>query len=148
MVNKSGFQIKAVRLKSIDYGINEEYDDAKYEGKEPPLKLSIEAEISKNEEELSAFVILRVNVSKKKDKNFPVWARVEYQGICAWDESMKDKADQMLQITAPAHLLAYVRPIISQLVALSSLPPIVLPLLDLTKGSVVKKMERRKQTVE
>lgn len=146
MVNKSGFQIKAVRLKSLEYGLNDEYDEAKYESKEPPLKLSIEAEIAKNEDESNAFVILRVNVSKKKDKNFPIWARVEYQGLCIWDESIKDRADQMLQVTAPAHLLAYVRPIITQLTALSSIPPIVLPLLDLTKGSIVKKAERARNT--
>lgn len=146
MANKSGFQIKTVRLKSLEYGLNDEYDDAKFEGKEPPLKLNIEAEITKNEAEFNALVILRVNVAKKKDKNFPIWARVEYQGICVWDESMKDRADQMLQVTAPAHLLAYVRPIITQLTALSSMPPIVLPLLDLTKGSIVKQVARNKKT--
>ena len=145
MVKKSGFQIKAVRLKSIEYGINDEYEDSYDESKEPQLKINIEADVAKSEDSPEALVILKVSVSKKKDKKFPVWARIEYQGICAWDESMKDKVDQMLQITAPAHLLAYIRPLLSQLTALSCMPPIVLPLFDLTNGGVIVKPTKKKQ---
>ena len=58
-----------------------------------------------------------------------IWAELE--GIFNWKADEID--DILLEVNAPAVLIAYIRPIISQLTSFSGYPPLILPLINFTK---------------
>lgn len=82
-----------------------------------------------------ATVSLIFSIGQKEDSN-------PYFSFCAvasadfmWENLEKETAVKQLKISAPAMLLSYIRPLLTNLTVQSGLPPYQLPFIDFTQTS-------------
>ena len=82
-----------------------------------------------------AYVELTVQLNKKENtirEDACFVAEVTLQSAFKWDESVNDdSANKLLQINAPALLVSYARPILTQLTAASPVPTYNLPFINM-----------------
>ncbi len=124
-------RIGRVRLVCVEYGFNEKFvNDPE---KKIPIEFSLTPTIKrKNKKEKKALVSLELKLFKKSSKGVPIWAKVKNQAEFEWDIDDKT-AETLLETAAPAHLLSYIRPLISQLTTMSDLPALIIPLINFNK---------------
>jgi len=122
----SSFKINSHRLKSTDFALN---PDFKAEGS-VELKIDVNKTISKHAEKPMAEVTLKVSLFKDKP-DAPFECTVVYQGLFSWEKDVPaEKVEQYLKCNAAALLYSYVRPLITQLTAMSNLPVLTLPFMN------------------
>lgn len=123
-------RIGRVQLICVEYGYNEKF--ISNPEKKIPIDFSLTPKIKRIRKEKKAVVSLELKLFKKNVKDFPIWAKVKNQAEFEWD--IDDKmAETLLETAAPAHLLSYIRPLISQLTTMSDLPALIIPLINFTK---------------
>lgn len=69
-------------------------------------------------------------------KNRPFHLKATSVASFTWAEGLDEKTiEALLKINAPAIMLSYIRPIISNITTYSGQPPLVIPLIDLTDNN-------------
>lgn len=129
-MKESSFQLTEQKITKIDYKANKNF---KFSG-----ALNIEYDInvlSTLIEDGIGIVSLEVGVFNKKEfEEVPFVINISIDGEFAWDSSIKeDDLKILLEINAPAILLSYLRPFVSQITLFSGNPPLILPLINFTK---------------
>lgn len=81
----------------------------------------------------TAVVKLTLNIGNSTDsQSFDICVRMGAD--FSWEESVEmEKAEQLLNINAPAVLLSYIRPIVSSITNSSKYPSLNIPFIDFTK---------------
>lgn len=128
--------MKNVKLMQVEYGVSTKF---KPELTPKSLNVSLDANhkvwLDKNKNQ--ALVSLEIKLFKKNSEEFPIWFKVKNQAEFEWDE-YTDNTDTMLNTVAPAHLLSYIRPLISQLTTMSNFTALNLPLVDFSQDNKTK----------
>lgn len=128
-------RIGRIRLISVEYGYNETFKpDPK--GK-IPVEFSLNPKIKRLKNEKKAVVSLEFKLFEKNTKKFPIWAKIKNQAEFEWDTD-DEMAENLLKTAAPAHLLSYIRPLVSQLTTMSDLPALIIPLMRFSKEEVTE----------
>lgn len=124
---KSSFQLKNQRLLKVKYEINSVFDFNKIQ-----LDIDYNLKIKKNIENKTANVLMNFKVFNKENlEEIPFYFDLDIEGDFNWEMDIVE--DSFLEINAPAVLMAYIRPIISQLTSFSGYPPLILPLINFQK---------------
>lgn len=125
-MKSSPFKIKSHRLKNADFALNTNF---KPEGK-VELKIDVNKTIAKHADKPIAEVLLTVSLFKDQT-DVPFSCTIVYQGLFSWDKEVSaDKVEQYLKCNAAAFLYSYVRPLVTQLTAMSNLPALTLPFMN------------------
>ncbi len=122
--------MRDVKLLRVDYGVNEKYE-IQHEKTDITIELNTVHKVKKLKNKKMAIVSLEVKLFQRKPE-YPIWVNIKNQATFEWQED-SSKLDEMLDVVAPAHLLSYIRPIVSQLTTMSGFPPLILPLLDFSR---------------
>lgn len=125
--------MRTVKLIQLEYGVNQNYD-YRASNSEVPIELTANPTVKRVKNKKEAIVSLEVKLFKRNSKDFPIWFKVKNQAEFAWDED-NDRIEEMLYTIAPAHLLSYIRPLITQLTTMSDFPPLTLPLFDFSEDA-------------
>lgn len=125
-------RIGRVQLLCVEYGYNEKFTQKSEE--RIPVEFSLTPRVKRIKKEKKAVVSLELRLFKKNTKDFPIWARVKNQAEFEWDAE-DSRINILLETAAPAHLLSYMRPLISQLTTMSDLPALIIPLMDFSKDN-------------
>lgn len=128
-MNRSKFQFSNPELEKIEFLVNQNYNEKKYDG--ITMQSNIEVQML-NENE--AGVKLTLNIGNSTDSQpFNICIRMGAKFI--WDECVgSEKVKQLLNINAPAVLLSYIRPIVSSMTNSSKYPTLNIPFIDFTKA--------------
>ncbi len=132
--NESKFRIIMPKLKKLEYEFNNEYE------KKDSIKFKIQTETKILKKADNAIVSLKLQVF---DKNIYELNEVPFY-ICIvmfsefeWDDNVDEKIiPTLLESNAPAVILSYIRPFISNLTTGSGYPPLIIPLLNFKENKV------------
>lgn len=130
----SNFQFGTPKLLSVKYKLNENFTPPET----MPLNLSSSTTVKRAKDKRVAQVTLAIKVfDEEKFSESPFFIEIVMQGNFIWSEDLEPKAKKLLSSNAPAILLSYMRPYISQLTIFSGYPPLILPLLNFTNDNPV-----------
>lgn len=126
-MNRSKFQFSNPELEKIEFLVNDNFNEEKYDG--IAMQSNTEVQILENNE---ALVKLTLNIGDSTNSQ-PFNICIRMSADFSWDESVRiEKAKQLLNINAPAVLLSYIRPIVSNLTNNSKYPTLNIPFIDFT----------------
>ena len=131
-MKKSFFQIKEVPIISnLCFEISKNFDFSKNKKLEVEIKINTKVILK---EENSASLKLYLELFPDKSKDRPFYMQVVSIASFIWAEGLEEKiVENLLSVNAPAIMLSYIRPIISNITTYSGQPPLIIPLIDLTK---------------
>jgi preprotein translocase subunit SecB len=91
-------------------------------------------------DDTGAKVIFTLKIfDQEKLSEVPFFMQVSMKGFFRWDESMDEEIyKKLLRTNAPAILLSYIRPFVSQLTSASGYPPLILPLIDFSSNEILE----------
>lgn len=116
-----------VQLLSVEYGINEKFSAG--DSFEVKISPEVNVRVRKSKETKEAMVSLELKLFKKNSSEYPMWLKIKNQAEFRWDTD-NGNVDVMLRTLCAAHLLSYMRPLVTQLTTMSDLPPLTLPLIN------------------
>lgn len=125
-MKKSGFQFTDPHIVNLQFSINEEFEEEKFEG------FGIESEVSNAviEENREAFVRLRLFIGQN-DASTPFVCNIEMVGKFKVEEETSPEFFQsLLDANAPALLMSYARPIVSIVTAQAGFPSFNIPFVN------------------
>ena len=127
-MKKSSFKIISTSTEEVVFKKNDLFI-SKNENINLKLDSNIEVIFLENNR---ARVVLEFNIFDEKNLDtVPFFIKVKESGIFEWKEDTNfETLINLLHIIAPALLLSYIRSIISQLVAFSGYPSLVIPFID------------------
>ncbi len=127
---QSKFQFQNPVLTKLDYAINEDYNSESPDPKDLPL--SMQVQVSRQEEESAAYVRLIVSVAEQNPA-YPFFLSASMVARFQWNEDLPPKlVDTLLRQNAPSLLLSYLRPYIAQITGAGPGNPIHIPFMDFT----------------
>lgn len=130
-MNNSKFQFSNPELEKIEFLVNQNFDEKKYDG----IMMQSNIEVQMLERNV-AYVKLTLDIGNSTDSQ-PFNICVRMGANFTWEESVDiEKAKQLLNINAPTVLLSYIRPIISNMTNSSKYPALNIPFIDFTKTEV------------
>jgi preprotein translocase subunit SecB len=127
-ITKSDFQLTRQRLISVSYEHN-----PKFEAKgSVDLDMDVQLQHSPVEGKPAARLIMIFSIFKESPlEAVPFKISATIQGDFSWAESVPpEDVQKLLAVNAPTVLMAYIRPIISQLTVFSGIPALVVPLIN------------------
>jgi preprotein translocase subunit SecB len=129
-MQKSNFQLKSQRLISVAFELNPNF---KRSG-EIELDVDILSEVVDQREKF-AIVRLKLAAFKKTEQDTaPFKSNIVVEGVFTWSDPIEESELQsFLNINAPAVLMSFIRPVLSQLTVFSGLPGLILPMFNFTK---------------
>ena len=127
-MKKSSFKIISTSTEEVVFKKNDLFI-SKNENINLKLDSNIEVIFLENNR---ARVVLEFNIFDEKNLDtVPFFIKVKESGIFEWKEDTNfETVNNLLHINDPALLLSYIRSIISQLVAFSGYPSLVIPFID------------------
>ncbi len=129
-MQNSDFQLINQKLIHVDYMINDVYVSS---GSGIPLDLDYHIEKNIDEENRKAIVDLNLKIFNKDNiENYPFYFDIKIRGWFSWESSNLNST--YFDVNAPAALMAYLRPVVSQLTSFSGYPPLILPLVNFKKN--------------
>lgn len=132
--NESKFRIIIPKLKKLEYEFNDECE------KQESFKLKIQTETKILKKANSALVSLKLQIFDKVEyelNEVPFYISIIMFSEFEWDESVDERAiPSLLENNAPAVILSYIRPFISNLTVGSGYPPLIIPLLNFKENKV------------
>jgi preprotein translocase subunit SecB len=127
-MKKSSFKIISQRLKDVKYFINTDFEFLK--NKQVSLEMDFSTKINKHAEKPIAEVLFTLKLFGKSD-NAPFTGEITYQGLFEWEkDTPPENVDKYLNYNAAALLYSYIRPVITNLTAMSNLPPLTIPFMN------------------
>ena len=130
----SDFQFVRPCLNKLTFTENEQFevDQEIDEGVEMENKFSVQ--VDKDDEKPFAIVTLNLQVNLEAE-NVPFRIDASISSAFRWQNISEEQAERMLHVNAPAFLLSYLRPIISQITHSSRFPAYDIPFLNFTSGN-------------
>lgn len=126
-MKKSVFQVVSQRLNKVEFKLDPNY---KFSQEKVPLELDFHTDINKHADKPLAEVSLTLKLFSKTE-SAPFYCTVSYQGLFAWDQNVpSNSVDKYLNCNAVAMLYSFIRPVVSNLTALSNLPPLTIPFMN------------------
>lgn len=125
-MKKSGFQFVRPYLKKLVFTENNQFDMGE---KAIEMQNEVSVEVEKKAEEKKAIVTLNFKVNQGK-KDVPFELEAVISAGFKWTAGDEKQIDRMLSVNAPAVLLSYLRPIISQITNSSKFPAYDIPFLN------------------
>lgn len=127
-MKESFFRFRRPVIKDINYKLSDTFrpdQDIRIDNK-------ITSNYTKNAEEKKALVELRIELGYEESENSPFCLSLTIIAEFHWDEdSRAEKVDILLRQNAPALLLSYARPVISNITS-NSVIPYEIPFMDFT----------------
>lgn len=119
-------------IRKMDFLSNSEFGtDKSNSNVNIKLDIDIKIETSTTQNKAQVFLTLKLNTDKEI-KEVPFILTSEIMGQFSWsDETEPVELTDFLNSVAPSILLSYMRPIISNIITYSGLPPYIIPFLDL-----------------
>lgn len=112
---ESVFQFSNPMLLKLDFSVNQDFENTKEE--KISLSLKLETQVAQeNDDDDEAFVTLCVTIGEKA-KEFPFYIYAEEAASFRWKKEAysRETLEMLLKQNAPALLLSYIRPIISNI---------------------------------
>jgi len=135
-MKESRFFLHSQKLLQINYEVNPSFSMSNLT---LPFQIGTEISVNKDEMNRKAQVILKLKIFNNGDiSQVPFKLETSNEGYFGWDEELDNKVDFLLKENAPAILLSYVRPLITQFTAFSNYPPLIIPLIDFTDNKEAK----------
>lgn len=132
-MKESKFHLHFQKLLQINYEVNSSFS---VNNLTLPLKINTEILTNKDEANRKAQVTLKLKIFNSVDiSEVPFKLETINEGYFSWDEEFDGKIDVLLKVNAPAILLSYVRPLITQFTSFSNYPPLIIPLIDFTDAN-------------
>lgn len=126
----SNFQFSKPSLLSIEYRAGVDCDSPK----SFDIVNNFNVKINRNESEPTAFVSLVFNISTEAE-NLPFFINAEIGAYFKWDDTFSDdEISSLLNKNAPALLLSYLRPIVSNLTSAGNHAAYDIPFMNFTEG--------------
>lgn len=126
-MNRSKFQFSNPELEKIEFQINESFSQEMYDG----IAMQSNTEVKKIDGH-NAYVALSICIGNETEGQ-PFDITVKMSAKFNWDESItEEQANKMLKINAPAVLLSYIRPIVSNMTNSSRYPCLNIPFINFT----------------
>ncbi|MGB4438547.1 MAG: protein-export chaperone SecB [Sedimentibacter sp.] len=126
---ESEFRFNVPKLTGLTYELNDAY-----EKKSAPIKMKIHTETKILKNDHNAYVSLELIVFDRDScsrNEVPFYIDITMVGEFEWNDSIDEKfLGILLESNAPATLLSYIRPYISNLTVGSGYPPLIIPLLN------------------
>lgn len=131
-MKESKFQLEHQRLIDVEYKLNDKFSKKGA----LPLSVGMESTLSRISPNKALLNIKFFIFKDEPLESVPIKAVLTIEGLFTWASSFKEEeVVGLLEVNAPAVLMSYIRPIITQLTVFSGLPALILPLLDFTKSS-------------
>lgn len=128
MMKTSEFQFSNPVLSELEFCIN---NSSNTDGDE--IEVSLQISVNKDRiGEREAVVELTVEIGEKSDSD-PFYIKATEGAIFRWEENAfngEKDIDDLLDINAPALLVSYLRPIISNITMASKYPPYNIPFIN------------------
>lgn len=132
-MKESKFHLHFQKLLQINYEVNSSFS---VNNLTLPLKINTEILTNKDEANRKAQVTLKLKIFNSVDiSEVPFKLETINEGYFSWDEEFDGKINVLLKVNAPAILLSYVRPLITQFTSFSNYPPLIIPLIDFTDAN-------------
>ncbi|MGL4902932.1 MAG: protein-export chaperone SecB [Cetobacterium sp.] len=130
-MKKSNFNLlKQPLIKKMDFLSNTEFDQNTSKAN-INIDIKITNELSTTQNKAQVFLMIMLN-TEKDIKDVPFILKSEILGQFSWEENAtEEEISDFLNSVAPSILLSYMRPIISNIITYSGLPPYIIPFLDL-----------------
>lgn len=127
-VKNSDFQFTDPQLLSLTFDTHEEYDlEDEYEIGLIETTVAIKG----NEAEENQSVVELKLIIGGKEKPSPFSITIQMGAVFRWNNEITDEqVEKMLKLNAPALLLAYCRPIVSNITAASPFPTFNIPFIN------------------
>lgn len=126
-MNYSKFQFSNPELDKLEFSVNKDFDEEKWNGIEMQSNIEIQL-LGSNE----AVVRLTLNIGDSTDPQ-PFSVCVRMGANFTWKGTVEEeKVKQLLNINAPAVLLSYIRPIVASITNSSRFPVLNIPFIDFT----------------
>lgn len=127
-IKESFFQLKQQRLLKVEYEINDNFDFNKIK-----LNMDYSLDISKSEEKKEVQINMNLKIFNKEEiDTLPFYFDLIIQGLFTWNS--EDIDESLFKVNAPAILMSYLRPVVSQLTSFSGYPPLILPLINFVEN--------------
>ena len=136
-MKKSDFQFVHPYLQKFFFVENDQFD-FDMDTEEIEMHNTFSLQINKSTEEPFAIVTLNFEMNKD-EKKAPFKIEASISSLFRWQTMNDEQVDRMLRINAPAVLLSYLRPIISQITNSSKFPVYDLPFLNFADEQVTIK---------
>lgn len=135
----SRFQISQPQLLEVTYIINEDFNNSD-NADNIKLEANSVTRVEMLTDDTGAKVIFTLKIfDQEKLSEVPFFMQVSMKGFFRWDESMDEEIyKKLLRTNAPAILLSYIRPFVSQLTSASGYPPLILPLIDFSSNEILE----------
>lgn len=132
-MKNSFFQMKGFPIISnLNFEISDKFNFSENSLLEVEIKINTEV-FSKEGNE--ANLKLDVEIFPDKTKNNPLYLKVTSISSFIWAEGLDENiVDSLLKVNAPAIMMSYLRPIISNITTYSGQPPLIIPLIDFTNN--------------
>lgn len=132
-MKKSLFQMKGLPIiTNLKFDVSKEFNFAIDQSLE--LEINVKTKIFAKEKK-SANVELELELFPN-EKNRPFYLKAISIAYFIWAEGLDEKTiEGLLKVNAPAIMLSYIRPIISNITTFSGQPPLLIPLIDLTNNN-------------
>lgn len=131
-MNKSKFQFSNPELEKIEFWVNENFNQETFNG--ISMESNTEVQIFDTN---AANVALTLKVGDNTESQ-PFDINIKMSAKFYWDESIEEaQAHKLLNINAPAALLSYIRPLISNITSSSRYPALNIPFIDFTKNEQI-----------
>ena len=137
-MKESKFQMRDIpKIKQFEFNINEKYDS------ENGLVLDMDAETKVEKLEEGARVEFKMILfGDRKPEEKPFDLSMTMESTFEWSDDLNDAIiGDLLGINAPAILLSYMRPHISNITASAGFPPLIIPLMDFTENKRIDIIE-------
>lgn len=121
-------------LQSCNFSINSEFvkEMNKEKSKNEEIKIPIRTSIGKGKiKDNKCVVSMKVEVGNEKAE-CPFHIVVHMDAKFSWTDENSNRVERFLNISAPALLLGYIRPVISNITNLSPFPSYNVPFMDFT----------------
>lgn len=130
-MEQSSFRFKNPALTDMTYALNEQFNP-KNAPERFPLNVSVTTR--REPDQFSAIVSVKVQVAEESAE-YPFHLSATMSTEFSWDESYPPRmVDSLVKFNAPALLLGYLRPYISQITCAGLGHPINIPFMDFTQN--------------
>lgn len=129
-MKESKFKFKNPVLESLAFDINENFNEAEYEG----IEIAGQTKIAKIKEKNQAMVRFSLEIGEKSS-SVPFYLNLTMKAEFKWARDMKiEMVNRLLKANAPSLLLAYMRPIVANLTGGSEYPMFNIPYMDMSEN--------------
>lgn len=132
-MKKSDFQFVRPILKKLIFTENEQFEVDHEKGESVEMENTFSVQVDKDFEKSFAVVTLNLHINRG-GANVPFRIEASISSAFRWQNISEEQAERMLHVNAPAVLLSYLRPIVSQITNSSRFPVYDIPFLDFTDG--------------